>query len=572
MRRTRFTVQVRDSGPALAFAHLLAWGLVLGLGLFAGQLNAQTVEKPPVGEAGPLLTHTWPGSPDAVGYVVEIRDRDGRVVLRERTRRSRVEFRLAPGAYEYRISILNKFRKPGPWSPWAPLLVRLSLTPGFESVTPRRIPAAPPAADGAKRELPPRRLVVRGTNLLPATQVQVRGEGPESKPLAVERVEFISAEEIHVYVRTEELRVGRLNVTLVNPGNKRSADEKNVSVVPPTRADTVTMIRPMEQDPARKGRPADPEAVAKRAVAERQAMRRRALIPGLGPLQRGNPWEIGLWGTLYGSYLVGGLHEWKAANAAAAAARNEPLSYYTNPLVVLFTGSRLSSNSDQNGGTIVIGSALLAHRDITRLNREYARHVERQYAIGALALGTYLVQVYGESFRGFDLGKLLPGLPQYKAGNWQEGLLWGSGIAALTIGSLYAFDAANREARNIENDPIVGTLSTGFGAAFLYAGLTSTGNLAFPSTLALAQSRHSAAESDYNQYNRAGQVMAVGAVAVAVAYLVNVPAGAEPAAATNAAGRSSNREQATLRGFPILVPSTDARGRTTAQVGWAFVF
>ena len=535
--------------------------------------SAPTESKSQVSTSGPLLSTSWPATPGAPGYSVEIRDETGRVLVASRTEENRISFRLHPGNYQYRVAVLNKFKKAGAWSLWAPLVVRVSLIPRLSSVRPRElsipIPSAGPVSPESKSADPkPKRLTLLGKNLLPDTSVLIRSE---SGPVHIERTEYVGPEELRVYLSPKELKPGVLTIRVRNPGEKAGREQKSVAVVVGGPREDVAMIRPMRRDPRRKW---SPERQRELARAEHRAMVRRALIPGLGPLQRGDPYEIGLWSTLYGSYLVGGLYEWQQGNEAVARATKPPLSLFADPVIVLVAASRLASGATSTDNMTWLGAAAaLQSKRVADLRAEHRLHQERQVVYAGLALGTYLVQVYGESFRGFDLKKLVPGLPQYQAGNWQEGALWATGFGTLALGSLYAYRQGAAEADNARRDPLIGVLANPFGAGL---ALTTSGNTLFTALVAKAFADRGRTEARYDSMVRLQYGLAVGAAAVAVAYLVSVP---PPASASgDSAGRHSG-EHAPARytagvqaGFPLFYHGPDGRGHTATTVGWMLVF
>ena len=526
-----------------------------------------TPEVPP----GPLLRTSWPATPDANGYVVEIRDATGRVLLTERTKENSVSFRLSPGAYQYRVAVLNKFRRPGTWSDWAALVVRLSMPPELTSVRPQQIsipPAQPPGAPSSPPVPRPKRLTLRGAHLLPDTTVLIQSE---TGSVAVERTEYVNADELLVFVSAAELRQGKLTVRVQNPGGKRGSGQGFVTVVVGGPRDDVAMIQPMRQDPART---MDPKRRADLARAERRAMTKRALIPMLGPIERKNAAEIGIWATLYGSYLIGGVSEWRKGNALAAEAGAAPLAFFSNPFLVVAGGSAVASGTANS--SLLLGGVLLSQQRLTALKREHRASQHRQLAIGGLAAGTYLVQVYGESFRGFDPAKLVPGLPQFKMGDWKEGALWSGGFAALALGSYYGYREANSAAAQISKEPLIGLLSNPVTAGMLLAGTGGSDTPAFLVMVGLSYAARSSAQSRFDTNVRLQYGLGVGAAVVVVAYLLNVPPAAQGGGGQPGRNSSGGQRGAfsggALAGFPLLYYGPDDRGGKTTQVGWMLVF
>lgn len=75
----------------------------------------------------------WEGVKGARGYIVEIRNREGRELFRRNVRTSYTAADLAPGTYRIRITALNVFMKPGSSSGWSTLTVKIKEQPRKES-------------------------------------------------------------------------------------------------------------------------------------------------------------------------------------------------------------------------------------------------------------------------------------------------------------------------------------------------------------------------------------------------------------------------------------------------------
>ncbi len=75
----------------------------------------------------------WEAVRGARGYIVEIRNREGRELFRKNVAASHTAVNLAPGAYRIRITALNVFMKPGSSSGWSKLTVKKKEQPRDES-------------------------------------------------------------------------------------------------------------------------------------------------------------------------------------------------------------------------------------------------------------------------------------------------------------------------------------------------------------------------------------------------------------------------------------------------------
>ncbi|WP_411822384.1 hypothetical protein [Leptospira sp. 'Mane'] len=81
----------------------------------------------------------WKPIENATGYTVEVKDAKGKVFTKE-TSGSSASFPLGIGVYNYRIGVLNKFRKIAKFSPWKELVVRQISSPiiGSQSALAKR--------------------------------------------------------------------------------------------------------------------------------------------------------------------------------------------------------------------------------------------------------------------------------------------------------------------------------------------------------------------------------------------------------------------------------------------------
>lgn len=533
--------------------------ILIGLGLVLfWVLPLTTGHSQPKGQSTAAVTYQWPPVSGAIGYLIEIRDSSGKQVFAERTPRNQFTAQLSAGNYEHRIAALNKFHKAGPFSAWVPLVVRFSRTPELNSVFPERIKVAPAIDPNRTRINQSRRIVIKGENLVPDSKVSVSQDG---NPIQPKRVLFQNDGELHAFFDVATLRPGNLAIRVENPGGKVAPQTLQVAVVEAKPGERSVAIRPMRKDPSRSvGKKTAPQT---KTVAQRRLeMLPRALIPIYGPLKRGDKWELGLWAGLYGSYALAGAYEYSQGNAAAAAAKKQPIGLLTDPAFVSLAGSRLASATvDFNA---VAATAVLAQVELNGLKKQYRVHQTRQVAIGGLALATYLVQVYGESFDGFSPGKLLPGLPQFKNDNKWEAAFWSAAFVGLAGGGIYTVRAANAEARNAKNDPLIQTFATPLGASLVYSQIGSSNQNLFLSLVSAGMTARSQSEAVYRYYVNWQKGLAGTAFVMGVAYLVMLPP-ADAVPGSQAAGELNSVG-------PLVAYEPAERGRTSTRLGWMFSF
>ncbi len=70
-----------------------------------------------------MTSISWPDVEGAVGYEVEIADKNYKPVMTEEVKTGKIQFSLPPGEYRVRIGVLNKFYKIENYSDWAVLKV-----------------------------------------------------------------------------------------------------------------------------------------------------------------------------------------------------------------------------------------------------------------------------------------------------------------------------------------------------------------------------------------------------------------------------------------------------------------
>jgi hypothetical protein len=75
----------------------------------------------------------WEGVKGARGYIVEIRNREGRELFKRNVKTSYTAVDLAPGTYSIKITALNVFMKPGSSSGWSTLTVKIKEQPREKS-------------------------------------------------------------------------------------------------------------------------------------------------------------------------------------------------------------------------------------------------------------------------------------------------------------------------------------------------------------------------------------------------------------------------------------------------------
>jgi len=76
------------------------------------------------------VTLRWEAVPSALGYIIEIRDSEGKVVESKRISTNYYEIsKYSPGSYQHRVGVLNKFGKLETFTEWSSFQILRSVTP-----------------------------------------------------------------------------------------------------------------------------------------------------------------------------------------------------------------------------------------------------------------------------------------------------------------------------------------------------------------------------------------------------------------------------------------------------------
>jgi hypothetical protein len=153
----------------------------------------------------------WRAIPAANGYRVEIKTED-KVIIETNVNEHIYYVDLPKGKYEFRIAVLNFFKKPVVWSYWNPLRVIVSQVPVLDSERQE-------LNIGEKVEL-------AGSNFLENTKVSLTNQG------VVVPVELKILSDKQLSFPTENLKIGTYDLLIENPNNKKLLKEKYLVLYP----------------------------------------------------------------------------------------------------------------------------------------------------------------------------------------------------------------------------------------------------------------------------------------------------------------------------------------------------
>ncbi len=153
----------------------------------------------------------WRAIPAANGYRLEIKS-ENKIILETNVNENIYYVDLPKGKYEFRIAVLNFFKKPVVWSYWNPLRVIISQIPVLDSERQE-------LNIGEKVEL-------AGNNFLENTKVSLTNQG------VIVPVELKILSDRLLSFPTENLKIGTYDLVIENPNNKKLLKEKYLVLYP----------------------------------------------------------------------------------------------------------------------------------------------------------------------------------------------------------------------------------------------------------------------------------------------------------------------------------------------------
>lgn len=375
-------------------------------GLLPAALAAQQKDLPFV---------EWRPVQGAAGYLVQVRDAQGKVLVEQRVVTNRLDLDLPPGKYQQRIAVINKFQKPAAYSDWTNLELRVATPATVQEVRPA--PVTPDAEQRGERAV-----VLRGDNFNNETKVFVE---TRSGKVEATRVEVKDQSTLVAAFDSGKIEQGKHDVIVENPRNRVTRIDGAVSIDQDkklTAAGTVNSDRSRNVDkpndpgkdpgrepgkePPSEGRPLYPEykPTDKRCgkagncvpASERFTwnMRLTAFVPGLTQVRAGDRKGYAWMGVL-GAFAGAALYEDRRADNAAKSAASEGLgpvfssplvfatySYWSQPAFLAFAADELTSQRN--------------------LRRDYRRHIYNRNILLGSAVILYGFQIIDAALAGTD--------------------------------------------------------------------------------------------------------------------------------------------------------------------------
>lgn len=172
--------------------------------------------------AGKLINLEWKPVDNAAGYSVQIKNDHDIVVVKKKLDQNKIEVRLTPGEFYFRIGVLNKFRKVAVWSDWARVDVKKPILPSIKSVEPAII----------NNKTTVQKIILRGENLFQFTKINVK---IDKKELPIQKKEFINSETMAFSIDASKASPGSYSIILTNPGNKLFQKDNVFSIDAPPK-------------------------------------------------------------------------------------------------------------------------------------------------------------------------------------------------------------------------------------------------------------------------------------------------------------------------------------------------
>jgi hypothetical protein len=153
----------------------------------------------------------WRKIENANGYKLEIKNEKQEIVLDVITETNIYYPDLSKGKYEFRIAVLNYFKKPALYSYWNPLKVIVSKIPVLN--------------ENWKKTISGRKILLQGANFLENTRAIATDYNSKTFVLNTRLVN-----ENKLELETTELKEGKYDLRLINPNNK-VADFKSFLII-----------------------------------------------------------------------------------------------------------------------------------------------------------------------------------------------------------------------------------------------------------------------------------------------------------------------------------------------------
>jgi hypothetical protein len=163
------------------------------------------------------VTLKWEEVPKSLGYVIEARDKQGKLILSEKITRNSYEIEnFQPGIYEHRVGVINKFGKVEGFTEWVPFEIVKSIVPVFGS---KKVYSA-----GQDENV--KQLEIKGENFLENMKIYLKKENEIIQASSV-KISPDGKTATAVFQTKDIIELGLYDLVLENPRKKIATNNKN---------------------------------------------------------------------------------------------------------------------------------------------------------------------------------------------------------------------------------------------------------------------------------------------------------------------------------------------------------
>jgi hypothetical protein len=163
------------------------------------------------------VTLKWEDVPKSLGYVIEARDKQGKLILSEKITRNSYDIEnFQPGIYEHRVGVINKFGKVESFTEWVPFEIVKSIVPVFGS---KKVYSA-----GQEENI--KQLEIKGENFLDNMKIYLKNENEIIQATSV-KISPDGKTASAIFQTKDIPELGLYDVVLENPRKKIATNTKN---------------------------------------------------------------------------------------------------------------------------------------------------------------------------------------------------------------------------------------------------------------------------------------------------------------------------------------------------------
>ncbi len=164
----------------------------------------------------------WPAVSGASAYQLQIRNKNGEIILEQKVRTNAIQTQLNYGEYEIRIGIINIFDKIIGWTPWKRFSIKQPMTPKIQSLSQTRF------YQKQKNAV----FTIYGENFNSRTEVFAIIEDKANSDIKQTKLsaKFISDKKIQVHFHPQNFPLSTLGIRILNPLQKFALLENAITI------------------------------------------------------------------------------------------------------------------------------------------------------------------------------------------------------------------------------------------------------------------------------------------------------------------------------------------------------